>query len=152
MTPCKQLNKHQPEIGVIGDCYRTAIACILDLQPDAVPHFCEQWDGNHEEAARTWLRKRDLMMLNFAMPGSLAIGQVIDQGERCADGAAWILGGRSQRGTNHSVVVQGGIIVCDPVTGGENPGALIGPTVNDDGTELWWIEFIVQRLSQRVAI
>ena len=41
MTPHKQLNRHRPEEGVFGDCYRTAIACLLDLRPQDVPHVAD---------------------------------------------------------------------------------------------------------------
>lgn len=29
----KQLFRHHPEQGIFGDCHRTAIACMLDLEP-----------------------------------------------------------------------------------------------------------------------
>ena len=37
----KQLNEHNPDEGVYGDCYRTAIGCLLNIPPEFVPHFCE---------------------------------------------------------------------------------------------------------------
>ena len=47
MTPYKQLNHHDPDNGIIGDCYRTAIACLLDLPPDALPNYCEGPGGTY---------------------------------------------------------------------------------------------------------
>lgn len=39
MTPHKQRFGHDPENGVYGDCERTVLACLLDLEPEEVPHF-----------------------------------------------------------------------------------------------------------------
>ncbi len=41
MTPNKQLNLHEPAAGVIGDCWRTCIACLLDKSPSDVQ--CVNW-------------------------------------------------------------------------------------------------------------
>jgi len=41
MRPQKQKFAHKPDEGVFGDCFRTALAAILDLDRDDVPHFNE---------------------------------------------------------------------------------------------------------------
>lgn len=41
----KQLNKRDPENGVFGDCYRTAVACILDKHPSEVIHSVVCYKG-----------------------------------------------------------------------------------------------------------
>jgi hypothetical protein len=38
MIEQKQLNLHNPDVGIIGDCFRTCIACIFDVSPHAIPH------------------------------------------------------------------------------------------------------------------
>ena len=35
----KQLHKHDPDNGVWGDCHRTAIGCLLDIEPELIPNF-----------------------------------------------------------------------------------------------------------------
>lgn len=42
MTPYKQLYGHNPDQGIFGDCFRTALGCLLNLPPEKVPHF---YDG-----------------------------------------------------------------------------------------------------------
>jgi len=37
----KQKYLHDPGNGVIGDCYRTAIGCILEIDPMELPHNWE---------------------------------------------------------------------------------------------------------------
>lgn len=43
--------------GIPGDCYRTALAVVLDLRRDEVPHFA-LLEHDAETAARTWVRDR----------------------------------------------------------------------------------------------
>ncbi|MCK4817308.1 hypothetical protein KA005_16175, partial [bacterium] len=54
----KQLNRHNPEEGVFGDCYRTCIANVLGVFPTAVPHFwteeCTTADEMHAKM-NEWL-------------------------------------------------------------------------------------------------
>lgn len=52
MTPVTQVHVPDPERadghdadGIPGDCWRTAIACILDLHPSEVPHFIALFEG-----------------------------------------------------------------------------------------------------------
>lgn len=39
MTPVDQTILHDPQTGAIGNCMQAAIASLLDLPLDAVPHF-----------------------------------------------------------------------------------------------------------------
>lgn len=53
---------HRPGEGLIGDCYRTAIACLIGAtDPTEVPHFVEEnvtGSGfDDRAAARHWLRR-----------------------------------------------------------------------------------------------
>lgn len=51
----KQLCAHNPPISV-GDCHRTALGCLLDVEPQDVPHFAEiYWN---EEKLQTFEEKR----------------------------------------------------------------------------------------------
>ncbi len=58
----KQLNRHWPEKGLIGDCFRTCLACLLDLHPSDVPHFVaenysEKQTPEFRTRVDTWLRQ-----------------------------------------------------------------------------------------------
>ncbi len=41
MIPLMQRNHHDPANGIYGDCHRAAIASLLELPMDDVPHFCD---------------------------------------------------------------------------------------------------------------
>ena len=70
----KQLYRHDPENGVWGDCYRTAWACLLDLEPEDVPHFCEGFtdDGAATAKLDAWLRERGLCRYVVFRPNDYA--------------------------------------------------------------------------------
>lgn len=134
----KQLIKHDPENGRWGDCARTAIACILDLEPAEVPHF---FDGGVEAEEglvqlQSWLRKLGLclVMLPFLAENvaeALRIGRYIKHTEH-------MLVGKSPRGSNHVIVCRGEEMVHDPAP--QNDG-LAGPTA--DGH--YWLSFLARR-------
>lgn len=67
MIPQRQLNRHNPANGEWGDCWRTCIACILDLRPEEVPHFFDgdviQWEGI--KRTQEWLIARGMYLLSF---------------------------------------------------------------------------------------
>ena len=57
MIPRTQLFRHDPQKGVLGDCYRAALASILNLRIESVPHFgadevadpSKDWDSRIDE-------------------------------------------------------------------------------------------------------
>jgi hypothetical protein len=43
ITELEQLYKNGPEFSPVGDCYRTALACLFGFKdPEAVPHFVDE--------------------------------------------------------------------------------------------------------------
>ena len=58
---------HRPDVGRYADCARTAVACLLDMPRNDVPHFqrgIKAWDGETMlevlSRARTWLLTKGL--------------------------------------------------------------------------------------------
>jgi hypothetical protein len=49
MTPHKQRFRHDPANGIYGDCWRTAIACLLDIQPEEIPHEHRVYADNEQQ-------------------------------------------------------------------------------------------------------
>lgn len=102
----KQLNpRHAPDEGLIGDCLRTCVASLLDLEARDVPNFVEKSgkvnDDWHRDLTR-WLRARGLAWIEFPYP---------------ADGLPvyHIVTGASPRGSYlHCCVGLKGAIVMDP--------------------------------------
>lgn len=114
VTELVQLYRHREDNSVIGDCFRTAIACLIGaVDPEAVPHFCEQTiraglneQGGWEDiaAARRWLREtHDLDLLMVA------------RGQADALGIAYMLTVKSRAGDwNHEVIGRHGEVIWDP--------------------------------------
>lgn len=138
MKPQKQLYRHNPADGVYGDCHRTAIACLLDLDVEEVPHVYAS--GATPKAAwsamEAWLHEHyELRQVSVAYTGDSSLEQVLASIDSANPDLSFILGGTSRTGCNHSVVCKGVRIVCDPSL--DNAG-IVGPC--DDG--LWWVTFL----------
>ena len=59
--------RHDPDNGVIGDCWRTCIASVLGLERSRVPHFMKDlWpnlsNGRPLRATNNWLGRGGLQM------------------------------------------------------------------------------------------
>lgn len=128
MTPRAQLIAHDPSAGAYGDCYRTCIASILDLETEAVPNFfgdAESYENPDIGIARreAWLAARGLVMTTFAWSGeAMTLADVLSVSGHGQPHSPIILCGLSSLGCNHAVVVMGGKIVCDPSGNG-----IVGP-------------------------
>lgn len=130
---------HDPEAGLFGDCHRTCIAMILDVDRDEVPHFMDGVPRNagsdHPECLRAeaeeraWLAGWGLTPVNVAFPGDLSLAQLMELLAFVTREAAVVLGCTSSSGTNHSVVYYQGRIY------NPNTNTIVGPM--RDG--LWWI-------------
>lgn len=142
MRPLKQLIKHDPENGAYGDCHRTCLAVILDLEPLDVPHFCDGPVGetdNWSELEKIWLAKRGLMKAAIPIYGEFSLSWILESLKNVSPGVPFILGGRSTLDCNHSVVILDGEIFCDPSGNG-----IVGPC--DDGW--WWLELFTLKPSE----
>lgn len=99
MTLVTQTILHDPDSDAIGNCMPAAIATLLDLPLDDVPHFAEHddWDVRFD----AWCKERGLIW------SSLNVTQV-------PDWAPCLLVGKSPRGIAHVVVGRGLSTVWDP--------------------------------------
>lgn len=118
MTPYKQTIPHKPDEGLYGDCWRTAIACLLDQDPLTVPHFC---NGADKPGDLTW-RQDTIDWLRYNYGVTLFTIPITDDGnlagvlEGCSVNnpeAYYLVEGESIAG-GHVVIAQGGKIVHDP--------------------------------------
>lgn len=140
MTPYAQLFRHDPENGLIGDCYRTCIGCLFDLPPDQVPHFNDPPERCHDACrarVNEWLIPRGLRTATIAFSAEVStLDIVLDFMRALNPNVEYILAGMGRAGVNHCVVARGGDIVHDPSGSG-----IVGPC--DDGN--YWLEFLVKR-------
>lgn len=136
----------------LGDCHRTCIAMILDLDRDEVPHFMADvpYDAGPEspeciaaeQAERDWMAQRGLVPIHWGYDGDTPLLEVLAVLGRLVRGSAVILGCTSGNGVNHSVVVHEGCIY-NPAGGN---ATIAGPM--RDG---FWIVTAYAHLTQPIA-
>lgn len=53
--------------GVPGDCFRTAVACLIDKEPTSVPHFVEHGDSWWIDTQK-WLSAKGWLIIYLPLP------------------------------------------------------------------------------------
>ena len=135
----KQSFVHDPGRGQHGDCWRTALACVLGVPRDDIPHSHRDYDPKEWSK---WTKDVcaslgfNLIKLPILSPDDMR--SVAEWGWELL-GMPFILCGVSKRGINHAVVVLGPDDIHDP--SGSND-FLSGPTEPDGH---WWMEFVINR-------
>ena len=144
MKEFKQLNLHKPQEGLIGDCFRTVIGCLLDLEPELVPHFTELggWDSPDFSKARRlcneWLEQFNLKYCEYPIQCSVAdLGIYLD----CYYKDVYVQIGCNSKHGGHSVVMKNDDYIWDPSR--DNSGC-VGPM--DDG--YFWVGLLVQHVKE----
>ena len=131
MTPHTQAFLHDPAADTRGDCYRTAIACLLDVPRDDVPHVLEHDTPAVQRASGAYLRRFGLAMLEMPLKGADAADIVAFMAATNPDVRSFLLSGTTPRGWDHTVVAHAeGLWDPHPSRAG-----LTGPC--DDG--FWWV-------------
>lgn len=135
----KQRFRHQPDKGIYGDCHRTALACLLDMEPEQVPHFGEMMFVHGTEAAseaeELWLNKQGLSQV-FVPYSVDTLDNLLLHLASINPRAYYLLGGTSKNGVGHTVVGCGGKLIWDPAQ--DNSG-IVGPM--SDG--FFWISYFL---------
>ncbi|MCU1441091.1 MAG: hypothetical protein JWP85_2088 [Rhodoglobus sp.] len=118
-----------------GNCLQTAVASLLDLPVEAVPHFVaeEDWWG----AVIAWVRASGLRLTmfeeRFNVEASYAGGYLATAPLAAApDDVLMLAGGMAARGFRHVVLWQHGHLVHDP-----HPS---GTGLTGEPDSLWRIE------------
>lgn len=99
---------HNPREGLVGDCWRTCIACLLDMEPSEVPHFAAL-DGNWWANTQAWLMQRGLALYQYAYMDDFEAQGI--------SGCHHIITGPSPRdpeNVRHSVIGMDGQVFWDP--------------------------------------
>lgn len=97
MAEVTQTILHPDPQGRIGNCLQAAVASLLDLHLDDVPHFAEHDDWMQRMVA--WAKARGWTVYDRQPNVSVAMG---------------VAYGPSERGVTHAVVVRNGEPVWDP--------------------------------------
>lgn len=138
----KQKFLHKPDEGIFGDCIRTCLAILMDLDAEDVPHFFATGTFD-QDAYDAWLRDNGLHVITVTFPGETPQENVMFTADRMGGGLPYMLSGHSRTPSNHVVVAQGNEIVCDPSL---TDSGIVGPMKNPDGSTVWWIEWLVRKL------
>ncbi len=131
----KQKFLHDPDNGIYGDCHRTALASLLDLPIDSVPHFMvnNPDGGKFRKHQREFLAKLGLYPIEICYDHELE--NFLSGIDLCNSGIKFLLSGQSANGTNHTVIAGEGKILHDPA---RDDSGIVGPC--DDG--FYWVTFI----------
>ena len=141
MIPVKQRNRHDPAAGVWGDCHRAAVATMLSLPLDAVPHF---GDGGptgdvFKALEKAFLASHGLVPIDAVYAGGEADVQLILHVVSAMNpDVPFLLGGTSRNGVDHTVVCLNDAIVHDPSL---DDSGIVGPC--KDGW--YWVTFFGAR-------
>lgn len=136
MTPHNQLFMHNPAIGVWGDCFRTCIACLLDLPLEEVPHEHGDFSSEEQDAKmNAWLAGRGLRLIRTAVRWPDSTMAEFCTWAAYMNSGPYMLSGLSPSGTSHVVICDETGMLHDPHPRGTG---LAGPYE----TGSWWVSFI----------
>lgn len=140
ITKQKQAYLHDPDNGFYGDCFRTAIACILNIDKDKVPHLAKEYFDDTigwDREMKKFLNPLGYTIIDVPFTGTeVSLEVLLESLSVHAAQAVYILTGKSSNETNHCVIGCGGEIIWDPAI--DNSG-IIGPC-----TDGWyWVSYIV---------
>lgn len=146
----KQGFRHDPTNGIQGDCYRTAIACVLGVDRDSVPHSHDEMTGPENEIfIDAWLRPQGLRRIYIPVLGD-DFKEVANAMYQRGGGLPVIITGRGPRNVNHVIVVHGVDDFWCPTLGQvDEQVALIGPALPDG---YFWAEWVVRDPAGRSAL
>lgn len=115
MIPIKQRHIHDPKNGLYGDCHRAAIASILELDLDEVPHFADGWPTGEVfmNREREFLLSRGLIPIYTPYKVS-TLEEIKEVTTVLHPNIYYLIGGTSRYGTAHTVVGLNGEIAHDP--------------------------------------
>ena len=134
MTPYKQVYRHDPENGIYGDCQRTVVGCLLNIEPEKIPHWLDL--GADPDAYDNWRANMDAWLAGCGL-GYVSIPydssnhsqeSILTNFGLHNPGINHIFVGKSRTGVSHCVIARDGEIVHDPSL--DNVG-IVGPC--DDG-------------------
>lgn len=140
MLKHKQLFRHRPEDGQIGDCFRSTIACLLNMRPEEVPHFVKDAIENGEELAAAayadkWLMARGYSIIEFPLQAP-SVEEALKWANSHMRNTYYMLSGTSRNAVNHVVICLKDKIHWDTA---QDDSGIIGPT--DDG--YYWLSVII---------
>lgn len=137
MIEQKQLSHHDPDNGIYGDCFRTCIACLMDLDASEVPHIHDENQPEGEtqvDGYRKWLSSKGLGLFEVCLSGEL--DNILNHINSTNPNEYYLLTGKARCGADHIVICLGNKIVWD--TSSDTVG-IVGPRAGDG---FYWISVL----------
>lgn len=138
-----QLETHcDVENGIYGDCYRTCVACFLEIEPQNIPAITDPDLSKYENELNDWLiGNYDLCLIGFPFKGLHSHEETMKMFQEffklnIRKDMPYIFVGNSPRDICHAVIAENGKIIHDP-----HP-AKTGITGPSDG--FYWIIYLVK--------
>lgn len=152
----KQTIEGDQDQGINGDCYRAALATLLDLDIASVPHFYEEvnddrgsvnnerttdWALTVDKWITQWLADRGVVRIRTMIDGRVAdVNDVFETASACSGGLPLLLSGANKNNQSHVVIVEGSRIIWDPSK--HNTG-IVGPAPH---AGIYLVEILVHPL------
>lgn len=130
----KQRYRHKPADGIYGDCHRTCIAMLMNLDRDEVPHFAHGDLPDWRDREREFLAEHGFA--TFVVGFGCTLLEVQEYMLKVNPGIFYILSGNSRTGVGHSVVAINDTIIADPSL---DDAGIVGPMEDN----LYWIQTLV---------
>lgn len=142
MKPQHQAFKSDPDNGVVGDCLRTCIASILDMDRDDVPHFA---DPIVHIEINEWLAPQGLYFVDLPFQSN-TLHDLLKCFAHYNPDLHYLLCVKGANGTGHVVVCKNDKVVMDPDPKSTIVGSLDRWPDPEFIDGFWWISFIARRL------
>lgn len=132
-----------PENNIYGDCYRTCVACFLEIEPQNIPAIINPDLSKYEDELNDWLiENHELCLIGFPFKKLNSHEDTMKMFEEffavnVRKDMPYIFVGNSPRGICHAVIAENGKIIHDPHP---NNGGITGPTDGD----FYWIIYLVK--------
>lgn len=92
MKKYHQQFEHDPENGIIGDCFRTSVACVLEVLPDKIDHVHAEKYQEMESAINASIADLGYKYIEFPVLGD--IDNVLDLADNYLQDTYWFLSGQ----------------------------------------------------------
>lgn len=98
--------------GTQGDCYRASLATLLNVPLLSVPHFADMTEPgvSFHDLVDEWLRPFGYITANMVMAPDVSIDDVATFWNNTNPGVPAMLGGMTESGNGHTVVIHCGNI------------------------------------------
>lgn len=114
MKPVNCIVPHNPPFSH-GDCLRACVASLLEQEPDQVPHFAKNGDGDEQHALLIdYLAKRQMVASVIPFGGEMTLGEVCRKVVDAYGSLKFILMCSTIRDVNHAVICSNGRVLHDP--------------------------------------